>query len=111
MSKQRAKGTSAETAVLNYLKEKGFLVVRNPLSGSKDKGDLTIFGCPDFTIEVKNVRRMELSTWLDEALAEQKNAETDFGVVVHKRMRKGNPGEWYCTMTVDQFAELVKRAS
>lgn len=111
MSRQRAKGTSAETALLKYLQDKGILAVRNPLSGSKDKGDLTTFGKNRFTIEVKNVKRMELSTWLDEMLKEQKNADTEFGVVVHKRIRKGDPAEWYATMTVSQLSTLIELLS
>lgn len=111
MSVQKAKGTAAETAILRFLQEKGLLVLRNPPSGSKDKGDLTICGDTNFTVEVKNVKRMELSAWVDEALTEQANADTDFAVVMHKRVRKGHPSEWYCTMTIGQFAEMVKLLS
>lgn len=111
MSKQKAKGTAAETALLKYLQDRGIFAVRNPLSGNKDKGDISTYGENRFTIEVKNVRKMELSTWLDELLVEQKNADTEFGVVVHKRIRKGNPAEWYCTMTVEQLARLIELLS
>lgn len=111
MSAQKAKGTAAETAVLKYLSEKEILALRNPPSGAKDKGDITIYLPRKITLEVKNVKRMELSTWVDEAITERDNALADFGVVVHKRIRKGQPKDWYVTMNLEQFAQMVKLLS
>ena len=55
MSKQRAKGTAAETAVVNYLKANGFPDAdRSPLRGVLDKGDVA--GIRNVVIEIKNQR-------------------------------------------------------
>lgn len=108
MNPSKAKGTAAETATLRFLEEKGIQAVRNPPAGSNDRGDIRIFGRLGITVEVKNHQRMELAAWVDESLVEQKNAGTDFAAVVHKRKGRGKPQDWYLTMTVGQFTELVR---
>lgn len=108
MSKSKAKGTLAETAVVNYLKENGILAYRLPLTGTQDKGDILIPGKTNVTVEVKNCKTMSLSAWVNEAMLEREHAETDLGVVIHKRPRKGNPGDWYMTTTVDEFISILK---
>jgi Holliday junction resolvase len=107
MSKQKQKGTAAETAVLRYLQDKEIMARRLPLTGSKDQGDILISGTDNFTLEVKNHKEMRLAEWVDEAITERDNAGTDFGVVVHKRLRKGNPKDWYVTTTLEEFTRLI----
>jgi Holliday junction resolvase len=109
VSKQKQKGTLAETALTNHFKENGIVAYRLPLSGIQDKGDILIPGGTNFTVEVKNHRTSDLATWVDEALLENVNAGTDFGVVAHKRLRKSNPGSWYVTMDVNTFIGILKR--
>lgn len=77
--------------------------------GAKDQGDILISREADFTVEVKNHRTMDLAEWVDQSITERDNAKTDFGVVMHKRIRRGNPGDWYVTMSVDTFIGLLKR--
>lgn len=108
MSRAKAKGTTAETAVTQYLLSQGINAVRNPLQGAKDKGDINIF--KPIVLEVKNHRTMDLSTWVDEAQVEKKNALAKIGVVIHKRLRKGSPALWYATMTVEDLVKLIKAA-
>lgn len=108
MSRLKAKGTTAETSVVKLLSDRGLLALRNPLSGAKDKGDITIYGSKHITVEVKNHKRMELAAWLDEATKEQENAGTDYTAVAHKRVGKGKPEDWYVTMPLGQWVELVK---
>lgn len=107
MSKGKAKGTAAETAILRWLQDNGILVVRNPPSGAKDKGDLSILD-PAVTIEVKNHRAMSLAEWVDEAEVERVNAGTDIGIVAHKRRLKGSPKDWYFTLDGTNFLKLLK---
>lgn len=108
MSVTKAKGTAAETAVVKLLSERGLLALRNPPAGAKDKGDITIYGSKHITVEVKNHKRMELASWLDEAIKEQVNAATDYCAVAHKRVGKGKPEDWYVTMPLGQWVSLVK---
>lgn len=108
MSRQKQKGTLAETQLTAYLQDNGIIAFRNPLSGAKDKGDITILGDHKIILEVKNHRTMDLSTWVDEAVVEKANAQADFAAVAHKRLRKGSPGQWYLTMTIDEFISLIK---
>lgn len=107
MSKQRAKGTAAETAVVNYLNAAGFNAIRNPLHGANDKGDIHLDGIP-VVIEVKNCVKIELSEWLKEAEAEKLNAKARSGVVWHKRKGKSSPGDWYVTMDGATFLDYLE---
>jgi Holliday junction resolvase len=107
MSKQKAKGTLAEVQLLKYLQDNNLLAVRNPPSGVKDKGDLTILGKPSVTIEVKNCKTMQLSEWVKEAVTEKENAGTDIGLVIHKKARTQDPSKWYCTLPVSELLNLL----
>lgn len=119
MSKSRAKGTAAETAVVNWLKTHGFpYTERRAGNGTHDRGDIA--GIPGVVLEVKNCRRDELPAWVDEATLEAANVDRDrtksgapliaptLGVVIHKRVGKGDPGAWFATMTVDTLAQLIR---
>lgn len=106
MSKEKAKGTAAETAVVNYLKQVFPHVERRTLNGKHDRGDVNLF--PFTTIEVKDQVRMQLSTWLDEATVEGANANSWLNVVFHKRARKGSPKDWYVTMRGETFRQVLE---
>lgn len=107
MSKAKQKGTAAETAVVNYLKSHGYPdVERRTMSGIHDKGDIA--GLRSVVIEVKDHIRMELAQWLEEAEAERRNAHASHGVVWHKRRGRGSPGDWYVTMSGEQFLSLLR---
>lgn len=109
MSKSKQKGTAAETAVVNWLKEQGREhVERRSLSGSNDRGDIA--GIPVVVIEVKNHATMKLSEWLRELEVEIKNDNADTGVVIHKKKGTTNVGEWYATMSVDLWYQLLEEA-
>ena len=107
MSKSKQKGTNAETAVVKYLKENGFTQVeRRALQGSQDKGDIS--GIPNVVIEVKDHKTMTLGQWMEELKVEIKNDNAKSGVVIHKRRGKGDVGEWYASMPVHNWVELLK---
>jgi hypothetical protein len=106
MSKSKAKGTAAETAIVKYLNDNDLLAVRNPPQGAKDKGDINLLGLP-VAIEVKNCVRLELSEWLKEAKEEKTNAGASVGVVWHKKKGTTNPGDWYVTMSGEDFIRLL----
>ena len=107
MSKSKAKGTAAETAVVRYLREQGFeQAERRALHGTADRGDIA--GVVGTVIEVKNCARMELAGWLAEAAAEADNDGARLGVVWHKRRGKGSPGDWFVTMDGATFVRMLR---
>lgn len=106
MSKQKQKGTSAETAVVKYLKQNGFpKAERRALQGVLDKGDIS--GVDDVVFEVKDHKKMDLAGWVKELEVERKNALALTGAVIHKKRGTLNVGEWYATMPVDLFIKLL----
>jgi hypothetical protein len=107
VSKSKQKGTNAETAVVKYLKANGFeSVERRALQGSQDKGDIS--GIKNLVIEVKDHRTMILGQWMEELKVEIKNDAAKTGVVIHKRRGKGDVGEWYASMPVHIYLQLLK---
>jgi hypothetical protein len=106
LSAGKAKGTAAETDVIGYLRDHGFPnAERRALNGNADRGDVA--GVPGVVIEVKNAARVELAQWLDEALREGRNANAQVSAVWFKRRGKGSPGQWFVTMTGEQFTRLI----
>lgn len=107
MNKAKARGTAAEVAVRDFLQANGFpYCERLASAGGKDCGDLT--GIPGAVIEVKNHKTMDLGGWFTELEAEMRNAAAHIGAVVHKRRGKGNPADWYVSMSGRVFAELLR---
>jgi len=107
VSRSKAKGTAAETAVVRYLRSVGFVQAeRRALNGIADRGDIA--GIPGVVIEVKNHARQELPAWVAEAETERDNDNADLGVVWHKRRGKGSPADWFVTMSGAQFAALLR---
>jgi hypothetical protein len=107
VSAARDRGTAAETAVVRYLQEYGFpFAERRALSGVKDRGDIA--GLDHVVIEVKDQKALRLAEFVDEATVEARNAGGfTLGVVWHKRPGRGNPRDWYVTMTGDVFLEFL----
>jgi hypothetical protein len=109
MSKQRAKGTAAETAVVRFLQDHGFpYAERRALHGTNDKGDIT--GLGPVVLEVKNCQRLELSEWLHELEAEMYNARAETGAVVAKRRGTTDPAGWYAILPFGDLVELLLEA-
>lgn len=109
MSKQRAKGTRGENLVVEALIRAGFVhAERRALNGINDKGDIT--GIPGWVFEVKyhDSYSGKLGGWVDETEDERINAKADYGVVWHRRKGKGQPEDWYVTMSGSQFIEMLK---
>lgn len=111
MSRNRAKGTALETLSTNYLREHvSDFIVRQPLAGSRDLGDvanLRTHNNRPIVVEVKNTARTELGVWAAEAEAERVNAGAVAGVVLHKRVGKGQAGDQWVTMTLRDFVAAI----
>lgn len=110
MSAGKAKGTRWESAVVAYLHIAGFpWADRVPLSGARDRGDVTV-GPGSPAIECKSQSRQSLAEWLDEAKAEAVNAAAPFGVVWFKRRGKASAGDAYVLMDGAAFTRLLRAA-
>jgi|SRR4051812_17534789 hypothetical protein len=110
MSAGKAKGTRHESNIVGYLRTVGFpWADRVPLSGARDRGDVTI-GPGSPVIEAKNQARYSLAEWLDEARAEAANARAPFGVVWMHRRGRGSAADGYVVMSGEDFAGLLRAA-
>lgn len=110
MSASRQKGTKWESACVTFLRAAGFpWADRVPLSGTRDRGDVTL-GPGSPVIEAKNQNRHSLAEWLDEATKEAANAGAPFGVVWAKRRGKGSPADGYVVMDGATFVLLLRDA-
>lgn len=109
MSKAKAKGTAAETAVVKFLRDNGFpYAERRALHGTVDKGDIT--GCGPIVFEVKNHKTMDLAGWVKELEVEIANAKADAGCVVAKKRGTTDPGEWYAILPFRDMVALLIQA-
>ena len=113
-NKNKAKGTAFETAIKEYLINKGFVNARRAaLSGSDDTGD--IHGIEQRTtlrpacVQCKNQKKWDLSGWLDATVEQAKRLKNALPILVVKRPNKGTKslGESYVVMRLDDFVELL----
>lgn len=107
-SKSKIKGSQAERDVVKYLQEWFPYAERRLAGATLDKGDIS--GINGVCIEIKNHAKLDLAGWLAELELETKNAKAWTGVVIHKRKGKGSPADWYATLPVSVWVELLRRA-
>lgn len=103
MSKQRAKGTSAESACVKWFIANGYpLARRQALAGALDKGD--VYVDERLVAEVKSYSGGAsvgqpspgvLASWMLEAATEAHNAGAQIGLLVVKRAGTTDPGKWW----------------
>ena len=103
----KAKGTLAETALVQWLRAQQHCgAKRQPLSGHKDIGDV-VSHSGRVIWEVKNYSgnaatgqpgEKQLATWLAQADVERVNARARFGVLVVKRKGTTDVGKWWAYM-------------
>jgi len=111
MSKAKAKGTAAETAVVKYLQGAGFPnAERRALSGANDLGDIT--GIPCLCMEVKSQKSYTIPKWMEETKTETKNASADFGFLIIKPngVGLGSVGDWWAVLSVSAAIDLLRLA-
>ena len=107
MSKAKALGTRAETAVRNHLLSQGYSELeahRNVLAGKDDEGDIWLrsrHGLIVFEIKggdmAKKASHQQIEKWMLEADREKVNANGKFGFLVTQRSGIGYPraGQWW----------------
>jgi hypothetical protein len=101
-SASRRKGNRAEVEVAKLLRQYGWTAVtsRSARGGYQSGEDIVSnFPC---SIEVKNQVRIDLAGWYRQA---EEQAMGKIPIVVHKRVGKGQPGDWWVTLT---FADLIQ---
>jgi hypothetical protein len=109
MNRSKAKGTAWESAVVQYLRESGWIhAERRALAGNADKGD--VLGVPGWVHECKNASRLELAQWTKELQAEIRNARAAHGALWLKRRGKASAADAYVVLDGQTFAELLKEA-
>lgn len=110
MSRARAKGTAAETALTNWLRRWWPFVERRALNGALDRGDIA--GIVGVCIEVKNQKTYQIPAWMREMLTERDNDGADHGVLIVKPngVGLGSVGEWWAITTVMDYTSLLLQA-
>lgn len=120
MSKSKAIGTRAETAVRNYLLSTGYSELeahRNVLKGSDDEGDVWLrdpkHGLIVFEVKggkaAKEASYEQMKKWYNEAETEMENAGAAYGFLVTQRAGVGYPraGEWWAFGNLGDIAFLA----
>lgn len=107
VNRAKAKGTSWESAVVNFFLSLGIPAKRKALTGSLDEGDVDIGSPPKLVLECKNVRSYNFPQWVDEASVEAENSGLPC-VVVAKRNGKGDPGEAFVVIKLRDFIRWFK---
>lgn len=106
----KAAGSKFERDIADHLaKLVDDRIDRRVTGGSKDRGDIggvRVHG-QRLVLECKNTTRINLGTWITEAHTEAGNDDALAGVIVHKRHGKGQPGDQWVTMTVDDLIALI----
>lgn len=112
MSRQRDKGTRAETAWVEYLRRWGFESAERAALRGADVGDVT--GTPGLVTEVKSQQTISLPAWMRELEVEVFNATRPghappLGVLVIKPKGVGldRQSDWYVAMTGEDAAVLL----
>lgn len=112
-SPSKAKGTAAETALVNWARQNGFAQAqRLTLTGTQDRGDVIL--CPGIICEVKHHATWtdaDIDQWLEETTNEAVNMtywwnrgrnpaepgplRTFRGILVLRRPGKTDPAKWW----------------
>lgn len=107
MSANKSRGTRWETACVNALRIAGFMWAdRVPLSGAKDRGDVTV-GPGSPVMECKSQNRLSLAEAVDEAEEEARNAKAPFGVAWLKRKGKQSALDGYVVMSGRTWVQVL----
>jgi hypothetical protein len=102
----KAKGTTFESAIRDYLVDQGIPAYRPAQAGSKDVGDL--HGVSPFVLQAKNYRDLAsaLRDGVDGAAKQHVNAKERWGAAVIKRSRRSTK-DAYVVMDLATFAEVL----
>ena len=94
MTAAKRKGTAYETAVTEWLCDRGFPTHRRAPSGANDQGDLRIEGIAA-TVECKNHKTIALAGGVDELTVERRNSAAHIAVLAIKRRGRNAGGSYF----------------
>lgn len=106
----RAAGSRFERSIADYLAEHvDDRIDRRVKTGAKDRGDIGgwRFAGRRIVAECKDVARLSLGTWINEAETERGNDGALVGLVIHKRRGTADPGDQYVTLTLRDLVALT----
>lgn len=103
-SASRRKGNRAEVEVVNLLRKHGYQVETSRAARGGYQSGADIVGDFPMVIEVKNQAKLDLSGWWAQA---EYQANGKLPVVIHKRVGKSDPAEWWVTMDVQTLLRLL----
>lgn len=109
MNAAKKKGSGFERLVADgFAEHLDDRIDRAPLRGTHDRGDIANVRSPfgKVAVECKAVKRLDLAGWIVEAETERGNLDAIAGVVIHKRVGKGNFLDQYATLTVRDLLAL-----
>lgn len=119
----KAAGTRFERSIADCLAHHiDDRIDRRTKTGAKDRGDIgglrissAIYDQdqllhPRVVIECKDVARLNLAGWVDEADTERGNDDALVGLVVHKRRGNADPLDQYVTTTMRDLIALLTGA-
>ena len=104
LNRSKQKGTRFEREVADYLAESLAGVDRKSLHGSADQGDIA--NVPDWALECKATKAIDLAQAVEEARVEAKNARVSWFAAIVKRRGKG-VARAYVVMDLEQYRALV----
>ena len=106
MSYETDKGYRGERTVRDFYLSSGLPCVR-PRTTSRTDTDVGDVTGPPWVTSVKNHRRMDLAGWVDELGHMVRRAELGTGIVVHHRVGRARPDDWYVTTTLGLAVPLL----
>lgn len=114
----KAKGTSFETLVVNFLRSLGFSRAYRPATkGGYDTGDINGIVSPkrQAIVQCKNQKRFNLSGWLNDTSDQAKQEEVGgdaLPILVVKRPGVGEKslGDTYAILRLEDLAMLLREA-
>ena len=109
----KAAGARFERDVADYLADHVDDRIDRRVKTAADKGDIggIRVGPHRVVAECKNHARLDLPGWYAEATVEAENDGSPLGVVIHKRRGAADPARAWVTMTLADFAWLIRQAS
>lgn len=109
----KAAGARFERHVADYLaRHVDDRIDRRVKTGAADKGDIAGWRYAGHRIvaECKDVTRLSLGQWINEAETERGNDDAQVGLVIHKRRGTADPGDQYVTLTLRDLVILLTGA-
>ena len=110
----KAAGSTFEGLVADYLAEHlDDRLDRRVKTGAKDKGDIGGIRLKNHrvVVECKNTVRTDLAGWIAEAQIQADNDGAPIGAVCHKRHGTAKPERQWVTMTLADFAWMIREAN